>query len=795
MPIRMTCPGCGLKYDLPDKHAGKKARCKSCGAEMKIPVPRTMSSAASPGAGPPKPKGPDPALRQLFGDEAADEPLDDFDETSAAPSFEAPSSARPRPRPSGGGGGGGGDGLPKWVWVAVASVVGVGVLAIVVSAVILPLIQTGKEALEVTQIARKANEDMGGPVAEEATGGSIRDLSAHEQVFREKIALLNEVASLLDGAVQGNANPQALVNQMNNIQAREAQIDARALTLFNLTTAELVELRKRVQGDIDAVFDRLHAVGQKMQVPGKAAQAAVFMAEIDRVKAKMTLGSAPMGLITVVVLKSPTGDAMKALEAKIQDLADAPVNGGSMTSVGDRMTTRFGPVSDIKAFAARVNFAKVRGIRGRVIVLEARPDSISTEEIASYKQKQEEKQAIAQAAPPGFGGGNAGAGGGRPNANRPRPAEPVIPADADPVTKSLLQLQGGDDFKKKEAVKRLERTFPTDRREEVVRALLPLLDDDDGFFVSDVIKALGTWQTPEVVPALIARIDDNRGFVGSQAIKTLGKIKDPRALDALASALKEHQFEAEDALKAYGTAAEPALIPLLSNADPHMRRKALDILKEVGGMDTLKAMRDLPPDPDFGVKVHAKNVWDALVERVGAPRPCRSPRPSRSRSSEGPGEVGRSGPDAEAEAEDSPDARRLDRPGRPGRPRAGGPPAGRSVVGVRRLLAGGDRLAVRRDGGGVRPGGASRIVRRVCDVQRGVPPPDLRPRLHGPRRPAEPRPDRGPSWRGRPELPDGSLARIPGRAPGPDPGAPARIGREDVLGQSILAEHDRRGLR
>ena len=118
-------------------------------------------------------------------------------------------------------------------------------------------------------------------------------------------------------------------------------------------------------------------------------------------------------------------------------------------------------------------------------------------------------------------------------------------------------MKSHDKGKQKEAIQRLERTAPDERDDEVVAALLPLLEDDDGFLVNDVIKALTVWQTPEVVPALIQRHKDNRFFVRHEAIKALGKSKDVRAVEPLIERFKEDGFQSEDALKALAPSPNP----------------------------------------------------------------------------------------------------------------------------------------------------------------------------------------------------------------------------------------------
>jgi hypothetical protein len=44
MTIQLAC-GCGRRYQIPDEHAGKKTRCKACGAVHVIPNPEPEARA------------------------------------------------------------------------------------------------------------------------------------------------------------------------------------------------------------------------------------------------------------------------------------------------------------------------------------------------------------------------------------------------------------------------------------------------------------------------------------------------------------------------------------------------------------------------------------------------------------------------------------------------------------------------------------------------------------------------------------------------------------------------------
>lgn len=221
--------------------------------------------------------------------------------------------------------------------------------------------------------------------------------------------------------------------------------------------------------------------------------------------------------------------------------------------------------------------------------------------------------------PQNFGAAPPGSGAAAPPVATapPLPPDPVVPDDADAVTKSLIQLKSREAHKKSEAVERLGRTKPNDKLDEVVKALLPLLEHDDIFVVSRTIKTLVVWHTPEVVPALCDRLADNRGFIRHDAIKALGALRDPRAIEPLVDHMKEHAGEVRDALKLYGASAEAPLIGRLQDPDPNVRSGACEVLKDIGGKDTLRAMIKLPADPDAGVRSAATSAMEAIVARVG----------------------------------------------------------------------------------------------------------------------------------------------------------------------------------
>ena len=139
------------------------------------------------------------------------------------------------------------------------------------------------------------------------------------------------------------------------------------------------------------------------------------------------------------------------------------------------------PVDDIPGLASRIDFGKATVNGNRIAV------QVSPEYVASVPQPPAEQPG--QAVHPGRTSGD---------------REPEIPPDADAVTKSLIQLSSTETHTKKDGLNRLMRTPPDDRLAEVVQAVIPLLDDDDGWLVGDAIKVLVIWKSPDAVPALIS---------------------------------------------------------------------------------------------------------------------------------------------------------------------------------------------------------------------------------------------------------------------------------------------------
>src|SRR5262249_38663195 len=137
--------------------------------------------------------------------------------------------------------------------------------------------------------------------------------------------------------------------------------------------------------------------------------------------------------------------------------------------------------------------------------------------------------------------------------------DPAAPPNADAVTRALSQLQSTNFGTRQEALRKLKEMLPDDkRRAEVVRALEPLLNNDDHFTHRWAIEALCVWANKVSVPLLLKAMREGGDFaIRGEVMKALGLLKDERAIEPIAERLDEFpdRHAAEQALKAMGPMA------------------------------------------------------------------------------------------------------------------------------------------------------------------------------------------------------------------------------------------------
>lgn len=255
----------------------------------------------------------------------------------------------------------------------------------------------------------------------------------------------------------------------------------------------------------------------------------------------------------------------------VEDKLAALMDRGNLTSTasamaGDRMTMILTPVHDPKAFAARIDFATVRSVDGRLVTI------------------------VAQ------------------KVDGP-------PTNADAVTKSLFRLKSSSSRRRAEGARKLIETLPDDRRAQVASALEPLLSDADQHTRTTAIEALGVWGTKDTVPILLKAMQEKE--TRGAAIKALGRLKDPRAVEPLADRMEDffERSEAIEALKKIGPPAEDAMIQRLGHTNGDVRQASCEVLKVIGTKKSLPVLEKVAAENDFFLSPKAKEAIKAIEMR------------------------------------------------------------------------------------------------------------------------------------------------------------------------------------
>lgn len=198
----------------------------------------------------------------------------------------------------------------------------------------------------------------------------------------------------------------------------------------------------------------------------------------------------------------------------------------------------------------------------------------------------------------------------------PADSAPLVPALTPPeqITQALADLTSGDRSRFWQAAARLENLQPDQRRDEVARALEPLLGDPDRNVRFHAVRALAVWATAANIDALIAALDTADHGMVEPCVAALAQIQDPRAAAAIAAQLPTHTFAAARALKSLGPTAEEPTLKFLKSPDAGVRRAACEVLQAVGSQKSLRELKKLADD--VFVRNQAEAAFYAIQTRV-----------------------------------------------------------------------------------------------------------------------------------------------------------------------------------
>jgi hypothetical protein len=281
--------------------------------------------------------------------------------------------------------------------------------------------------------------------------------------------------------------------------------------------------------------------------------------------------------VTVRVAGITDRDVMDAVSEGLGSIVD-PGQGKTTTSnvQGDRATFTVAPVSDPDAFAKKITCGTVKKVRGRTITMVA-------------------------------------------NA-RPEQRAGASPAPADVIGRAIADLKAPEPHRRIEALMRLKDMKPTPERSQgVVTALEAFLSTANFGERRFAEEAIAVWATSENVPLLIQLLDDRgKDSLGHQPIiEALRRLKDERAIEPLAERLGNFfdRKEAGEALKAFGPAAEKAVLKQIHHSDSQVQMIVCEILAAIGTAESLPILEAVAAGRDQLVVPKARDAIRVIKAR------------------------------------------------------------------------------------------------------------------------------------------------------------------------------------
>lgn len=149
------------------------------------------------------------------------------------------------------------------------------------------------------------------------------------------------------------------------------------------------------------------------------------------------------------------------------------------------------------------------------------------------------------------------------------------------------------------------------------RAMRPLVSDADDHLRKAAHHAMKTLATSADADFLLDQMSSTDDATRQFATDLLVRMKDARAAKPLAAMLGDSKrtYAAGRSLVSLGSAAEPAVIPYLRSDDPATRKRAAEILGDIGTSASLSALQALEKDKDFFTKSSAVRAVGAIKSR------------------------------------------------------------------------------------------------------------------------------------------------------------------------------------
>ncbi len=193
------------------------------------------------------------------------------------------------------------------------------------------------------------------------------------------------------------------------------------------------------------------------------------------------------------------------------------------------------------------------------------------------------------------------------------------PIDDSELDQLLGSIKSSNQTKHHQALDKLARSTPIEkRRDEVAAILVGLLSARDNWTVTSAEKALKLWGNDKSTEALIKLLDDRSVFIRNGAIDALATSKSAAVADAVAKCLTDPGAgqQASKALKAMGDIAEKPVLPLLKDKEWTVRMSACEILAVTGTAQSSDALKAASNDENGLVQMKATEALKAIESRA-----------------------------------------------------------------------------------------------------------------------------------------------------------------------------------
>jgi hypothetical protein len=203
----------------------------------------------------------------------------------------------------------------------------------------------------------------------------------------------------------------------------------------------------------------------------------------------------------------------------------------------------------------------------------------------------------------------------QPSAASPKPDAPIQQID---LAQALADFDSPERERVLIALRVVQETEPNADRAAIAARLREFLAHSDGSIRDTAAAALGRWSAEEDIDTLLGLLENESTNIRWAAMDALGRLKAEAAIDPIAARLNVgiDRVNAGRALTAIGPASEPAVLPLLDNAEWPMRMTAVNLLRDIGGEASLAPLAKLAEsDPEGNVRTWANIAMESIQKR------------------------------------------------------------------------------------------------------------------------------------------------------------------------------------